>query len=568
MRDIAVLPGEHNLTDYAARRLDFDFAQAQADFTWHETGRVNIVFEAVDRHVAQGRGDNKALFFWDGNREESHTFSSLKEESCRLARALRGLGVAKGDRVAVFLPRCPELYVTFLGAARIGAVVVPLFEAFMEDALGDRLHDSGAKVLVTAPGLADRVPGGLPDLKIKIMVDKSGGALPQGYLSWHSEVCGVSADDIIVWVEGEDPLFILFASGADGRPRGLVHVHNTMVGLAVTARWVHDLKPGDTYWCTADPGWITGIAYGFLAPWLLGIPVVVRGGRFDAQGWCETLERYGVSVWYSAPTAFRMIMAAGGELEERYDLSNLRHVLSVGEPLTPEVLEWSLGKLGLPIYDTWWMSETGMNIVCSLRCLPVRHGSIGKPVPGVEVAVIDDEGRQLPPGKIGNLAVKKGWPSMFRGVWNNPGMYSQYFRLDPWFISGDSAHRDQDGYFYFHGRVDGVINTSGERVGPGEVEKKLEEHPAVSRAAVAGKPDKLRGEIVKAFINLNPGFHWSDELAGELRQLVKKGLAAHAAPREFEVRENIPLDGQGGVDRRAVKEWILGLGQPGGDTAI
>ncbi|MGB9803951.1 acetate--CoA ligase [Desulfofundulus sp.] len=559
MKIIPALSGEHNLKDYARAREEFDFRDVEKEFSWFATGRVNIAYEAVDRQVEErGLGQQVALYFEAGDRREEYTFGSLQREAARFAAVLKKYGLQKGDRLGIFMPRSPELYVSFLGAARLGVVVVPLFEAFMAEALKDRLGDCGAVAVVTTPELYPRLPlEQLPALKHVFVVGEN---VPAGTLDWHGEMSLVAETPPMEWVGREHPLFILYASGADGRARGLVHVHNIMVGLLITGRWVHDLRPGDVYWCTADPGWITGIAYGFLAPWLLGIPVVVRGGRFNAEDWCATLARYRVSVWYSAPTAFRMIMSGGEDLLSRYDLSCLRHILSVGEPLTEEVLEWSLEKLGQPIYDTWWMSETGMNMICNYRCMPVKAGSIGLPFPGIEAAVVDDEGRELPPGKIGNLAIRAGWPAQFRAVWNDPARYEEYFRHKPWFISGDAAYRDEDGYFYFQGRLDGVINTSGERVGPAEVESKLEEHPAVARAGVAGKPDKLRGEIVKAFVVLNPGYTWSAELAAELREFVRSGLAAHAAPREFEVREYIPLTRDGRVDHRVLREWVLGLG--------
>ena len=553
------LPGGHNLVDYDTACREFRFESIEREFSWHETGRVNLAYEAVDRHVEEkGEGDQAALFFSDGNRELSFTFSQLKELSNKFAQVLKKYGIKKGDRVGVFMPRCPELYVSFLGIFKTGAVAVPLFEAFMEEAVKDRLRDSGAVAVVTVPELLPRIPGeALPDLTCVFVAGEPKDATT--IISWWSEVEKASGEADLEWMDLEDPLFILYASGADGRAKGLVHAHGAMIGYWITGRWVHDLKEGDVYWCTADPGWITGIVYGFITPWLLGLPVVVRGGRFDTGDWCATLARYGVSVWYSAPTAFRMLMAGGDELLSQYDLSRLRHILSVGEPLTQDVLEWSLDKLGQPVFDTWWMSETGMNMICNYRCLDLKLGSIGRPFPGIEAAVVDDDGRVLPPGQIGNLAIRAGWPAMARGVWNDRLKYEDYFRVKPWFISGDAAYTDTDGYFYFQGRLDGVINTAGERVGPFEVEQKLEEHPAVLRAGVVGKPDKLRGEIVKAYLVLREGANWSQELSDDVRSFVKNGLAAHAAPREMEACASLPLTREGKVDRRVLKEWVLGL---------
>lgn len=553
------LPGEHNLMDYIKACNEFSFESVESEFSWYKTGKVNIAYEAVDRNVDEkNMGASIALYFSDGKRELRYSFSQIKQFSNQFANVLRKYGIKKGERVAVFLPRSPELYISFIGIFKTGAVAIPLFEAFMEEAVRDRLGDSGAVAVITVPELLPRIPReALPALKHVIVVD--GSAEDREVIHWWPEVEAAAPEAGIEWVDREAPMFILYASGADGRAKGLMHVHGAMVGYLITGRWVHDLRKDDVYWCTADPGWITGIVYGFLTPWILGVPVVVRGGRFNADDWCATLAGYGVSVWYSAPTAFRMLMAGGDELLQKYDLGRLRHILSVGEPLTLEVLEWSLSKLNQPIYDTWWMSETGMNMICNYRCLDLKLSSIGRPFPGIEAAVVDDDGKVLPPGQIGNLAIKAGWPAMATDVWNSHGRYEDYFKTKPWFISGDAAYMDKDGYYYFQGRLDGVINTAGERVGPFEVEAKLEEHPAVERAGVVGKPDQLRGEIVKAYIALKEGTTWSQCLYDEIRNFVKTGLAAHAAPREIEVVAAIPLTREGKVDRRVLKEWVLGL---------
>lgn len=555
---IGALQGNHNLQDYEKYYESFNFARLSQDF-YGDTDRVNIVQQLIDKNISCGRGNRVALYFDAEDRKESYTFSQLNEQVNRFANVLSKYGFKKGDRLAIFLPRSPELYISFLGAAKKGLIVVPLFEALMEDAVRERMQNSGAAVLVTNEELLPRIPvQDLPELK-KIFLTTGKGE--EQTLNWHNEINSVQPVADYCLLSKEDPLFILYAAGADGRPKGLVHVHDIMLGLWRTAEWVHDLKDDDVYWCTADPGWITGIAYGFFAPWLKGISVLVKGGRFDAKQWCQALEEYGVSVWYSAPTAFRMIIASGKETYGKYNLSKLRHILSVGEPLTNDVMQWSLETFNIPIYDTWWMSETGMNMICNLRCLDIKMGSIGRPVPGVKAAVIDDVGNELPPFSVGNLAIRSGWPSMVRDVWQDREKYKEYFRLKPWFISGDAAYMDEEGYFYFQGRVDGVINTAGERVGPWEIEEKLREHPAVKDAGVAGKPDKLRGEIVKAYIVLNNGYEWSAELSEELRNYVKNGLAAHAAPREFAVKEIIPKTPDDKVDRKVLRGWVLELGK-------
>lgn len=537
----------------------FSFSDVEQEFSWYTTGRMNIAYEAVDRHADGGRAGEQALFYNDGKREECYTFGQLKDYSNKFANVLKKHGVGKGDRVALFMPGCPELYISFLGILKTGAVVIPMFEAFMEDAVKDRLLNAGVVAVITSVELRSRFDRRkFPALR-HVFVLCGCGNMEKGDIPWHNQMSEASRQFTPVWVNREDPMFILFASDAHGRPKGIIHAHNDMIGYLHTGRLVHDLKPGDIYWCTADPGWITGIVYGFLTPWIMGIPIVIKGGRFNAEGWYETLARYGVTVWYSAPTTFRMMMENSEEFLRRYDLSKLRHILSVGEPLTEEVLEWSQKYLKQFIYDTWWMSETGMNMICSLKTEPVRPGSIGKPIPGLEAAILDDEGNELPPNHIGNLAIRRGWPAQLRGIWNNHEEYYRYFRFGDWFVSGDSAYRDKDGYFYYQGRVDGLINTAGERVGPFEVESKLIEHPAVVDAGVTGKPDRMRGEIVKAYITLNSEYDWNGDLCKEIRDFVKTGLAAHAAPQEIEIIKSVPRTKDGKVDRRILKEWALGL---------
>ncbi len=369
----------------------------------------------------------------------------------------------------------------------------------------------------------------------------------------------------IEWVGREDGLILHYTSGSTGKPKGVLHVHNAMIQHYQTAKWVLDLKEDDVYWCTADPGWVTGTSYGIFGPWLCGASNVIVGGRFNPEAWYKTIEDYGVTVWYSAPTAFRMLMGAGDELVKKFDLRSLRHILSVGEPLNPEVVRWGMKVFNRRIHDTWWMTETGAQLICNYPCMEIKPGSMGKPIPGVKAAIVDDQGNELPPYRMGNLAIKKGWPSMMRAIWNNPQKYESYFLPGDWYVSGDSAYMDEDGYFWFQGRIDDVIMTAGERVGPFEVESKLVEHPAVAEAGVIGKPDPVRGEIIKAFVALREGYEPSEELKEDIRNFVKKGLAAHAAPREIEFRDKLPKTRSGKIMRRVLKAWELNL--PTGDLS-
>ncbi|MDI3256499.1 MAG: acetate--CoA ligase [Kyrpidia sp.] len=562
---IPVMSKRFNLKDYEEARRTFKWEDIEPRFTWHRTGKVNAAYECIDRHVEEGRGDQVALLYSDPNRNESYTFRDLQSLSNRFGNALRQLGVKKGDRVFIFMPRSPELYAAFLGALKVGAIVGPLFEAFMEAAVRDRLEDSQAKVVVTTASLKGRIPvGELPHLEHVVVHGLQGTPGPKEE-SYESLMDKASENLDIEWVGREDGMMLHYTSGSTGKPKGVLHVHNAMIQHYITGLWVLDLQPGDIYWCTADPGWVTGTSYGIFAPWLNGVTNVVRGGRFSQGDWYKTIQDNRVTVWYTAPTALRMLMGAGDELVKQYDLSSLRHVLSVGEPLNPEVVRWGLKVYGQRIHDTWWMTETGAQLICNYPCMEMKPGSMGKPFPGIEAAILDDQGNELPPYQMGNLAIRRGWPSMMRAIWNNPAKYQEYFRLEGWYISGDSAYKDEDGYFWFQGRVDDVINTSGERVGPFEVESKLVEHPAVAEAGVIGKPDPVRGEIIKAFISLRQGYVPSEELKEEIREFVKNGLAAHAAPREIEFRDKLPKTRSGKIMRRVLKAWELGL--PTGDLS-
>lgn len=563
---LPVIKGENNLPNYDEAYANFNWEEVNKNFTWNETGRVNMAYEAIDKHAKSDRKNKVALYYQDGSRKEKYTFKEMKDFSNKAGNVLKNYGdVEKGDRVFIFMPRSPELYFALLGAVKLGAIVGPLFEAFMEGAVRDRLEDSEAKVLITTPELLERVPlNDLPALKTVFLV---GDNVEEGgkTVAFNPLFEQASKELHIEWLGREDGLILHYTSGSTGKPKGVLHAQNAMVQHYQTAKWVLDLKEDDVYWCTADPGWVTGTAYGIFAPWLVGASNVILGGRFSPEAWYEALQDYGVTVWYSAPTAFRMLMGAGQDAIKKYDLSQVRHVLSVGEPLNPEVIRWGMNAFGLRIHDTWWMTETGGQVICNYPCMEIRPGSMGKPIPGVKAAIVDNEGNEVPPYTMGNLAIGKGWPAMMRGIWNNKQKYESYFMPGDWYVSGDSAYMDEDGYFWFQGRIDDVIMTSGERVGPFEVESKLIEHAAVAEAGVIGIPDPVRGEIIKAFIALRAGYEPSEELKEEIRQFVKKGLAAHAAPRQIEFRDKLPKTRSGKIMRRVLKAWELNL--PTGDLS-
>lgn len=564
IKEVIMLDDQANLKDYDQTVKEMNWGKVEEEFSWYKTGRVNVVYEAIDRHVAAGHGEKLALLYTDGKeRDEQYSFADLQNLSSQFANGLKELGIEKGDRVFIFMPRSPELYVALLGIIRVGAIAGPLFEAFMESAVKDRLEDSGSIAVVTTPELLDRIPADqLPDLKHVILAGAE--EVTAGNQVLYQDLMKGSEDYFIEWVDLEDGMLLHYTSGSTGKPKGVLHVHNAMIHQYVSGKFVYDFRDGDIYWCTADPGWVTGTSAGMLAPWLNGVTIVLRGGRFKPADWYATLEKFKITVWFSAPTAFRMLMGESTSLPSKFDLSSLRHVLSAGEPLNPEVIRWGIDVLGKRIHDNWWMTETGSTICSNYRTLPMRPGSMGKPVPGIQLAIVDDQGNPLPPHTMGNLAIKPPWPALMRSIWNNEEKYNQYF-LNGWYISGDSAYTDEDGYFWFEGRVDDVINTAGERIGPFEIESKLVEHPAVAEAGVIGIPDAVRGEVIKAFITLRVGYKSSDELKEEIRLFVKEKLAAHAAPRQIEFRDKMPKTRSGKIMRRVLKAWELGL--PTGDLS-
>lgn len=563
---LPVIQGDYQLKNYDKTSANFSWADAEKEFSWHESGKVNIAYEAVDRHAESFRKNKVALYYKDAERKETYTYNDMKKMTNKAANVLSNhSSLQKGDRLFIFMPRSPELYFALLGALKVGAIVGPLFEAFMEDAVYDRLYDSEAKVIVTTPELLKRVPTDkLPKLETIFLIGEDIEENNQ-VVDFSLHLKDASQRFKIEWMTKDDPTLLHYTSGSTGKPKGIVLVQEAMVQQLQTTRWVLDLADEDIYWCTADPGWVTGTVYGVFGPMLAGATTLILGGRFSPEGWYGAIEEYGVTVWYSAPTAFRMLMGAGESQVRKYDLSSLRHILSVGEPLNPEVVRWGTETFNLRIHDTWWMTETGAHTICNYNCLPIKLGSMGKAVPGIEAAIIDHQGNVLPPNEMGNLAIKKGWPAMMRTIWNNEELYETYFINDEWYISGDSAYMDEDGYFWFQGRVDDVIMTSGERVGPFEVESKLLEHEAIVEAGVIGKPDPVRGEIIKAFISLHEGYEPSDELKEDIQQFVKKGLAAHAAPREIEFKDKLPKTRSGKIMRRVLKAWELDM--PAGDLS-
>lgn len=567
-------PVKPNLLDYQELRDRFDWAEIQQELRGSlPNGKLNMVDLVVDRHVRDAKGDRVALRFLDSAwAVQDFTYRDLQRQSSRLANVLTGLGVQSGDRVFVLAGRIPALYITALGTLRIGAVFCPLFSAFGPEPIFQRMDRGDAKVLVTTTALYQQKVAGLrdrlPQLQHILLADAEDDVAP-GIWSLPKLLETASDNAPIAPMAPDDRALLHFTSGTTGMPKGAIHVHQAIYVHYMTAKYVLDLHPEDIYWCTADPGWVTGTSYGILAPLAHGVTSMVDSAEFDADRWYRILESQRVTVWYTAPTAIRRLMRIDLQPRQAYDLSALRLVHSVGEPLNPEAVLWGQDKLGLPIHDNWWQTETGGIMIANYATMTIRPGSMGRPVPGIEAAIVRRQADGTielidKPGIDGDLALKPGWPSMFRGYLHDEARYNKCF-VGGWYISGDLAMRDEDGYFWFVGREDDIIKTSGHMVGPFEVESALMEHPAVAEAGVIGKPNPLIGELVKAFVALKPSYSPSEALKLELIGFARQKLGAAIAPKELEFQDNLPKTRSGKIMRRLLKARELGL--PEGDLS-
>jgi acetyl-CoA synthetase len=563
-----------NLLDYGRARAEFSWPSARAALGGLPGGRgINIAHEAVDRHAAGSLRDRVALrcLSEDGARRDL-TYAGLERATSRFAHVLRSLGVGKGDRVFSLLGRVPELYVAALGTLKNGSVFCPLFSAFGPEPLRARLALGCGKAIVTTEGLARRKLAGiraaLPALEHVLLLGDRGSAIAGGRALAPLLARAPSRFEIPDTAP-EDLALLHFTSGTTGLPKGAMHVHEAVVAHVATGRLALDLHDDDVFWCTADPGWVTGTSYGIVSPLACGVTSVVDEAEFDAERWYRILQDERVTVWYTAPTAVRMLMKAGPELARRHDLSRLRFIASVGEPLNPEAVVWGREVLGLPIHDNWWQTETGGIMISNYAALPVKPGSMGLPLPGVQAAIVRAaQGGQVTeieaPDVEGELALRTGWPSMFRGYVGDEERYRACF-ASGWYLTGDLARRDADGYFWFVGRKDDVIKSAGHLIGPFEVESALLEHPAVAEAAAIGKPDPVAFESVKAFVSLKAGYEPSEELRLELIGFGRGRLGTAVAPKEIEFLPSLPRTRSGKIMRRLLKARELGL--PEGDLS-
>lgn len=565
-----------NLADYARAVSEFSWDTVRAELAGQPGGGLNIALEAVDRHAVGPLAEAIAFRFIDRKGQTREvTFADLQRSTARFANVLEGLGVDAGERVFSLCGRLPELYTAVLGSLKRRAVFCPLFSAFGPEPIRARMTIGDARVLVTTPILYQRkvapLRERLPGLRHVLLIgdpERIKSLAGDGCHDLRALLAEASDEYAVPKTDPEDMALLHFTSGTTGKPKGVIHVHEAVLWHHVSGKWALDLRPGDVYWCTADPGWVTGISYGVIAPLTNGVRSIVDEADFNAQRWYQTLADERVNVFYTAPTAVRMLMKVGADLAKGHDLSALRFVASVGEPLNPEAVHWGLEALGLPIHDNWWQSETGGIMIANFASAPIRAGSMGQPLPGVTAGVVrrspDGLEELTEPDQEGELALRRGWPSMFRGYLNEDARYQRCFS-GGWYLTGDLARRDADGYFWFVGRADDVINTSGHLVGPFEVESALLEHPAVAEAGVIGKPDPVAMEVVKAFVALKDGYAPSDALKSELHAFSRVRLGAAVAPKEIDFLPNLPKTRSGKIMRRLLKARELGL--PEGDTS-
>jgi acetyl-CoA synthetase len=580
MRDSAVISKQGrlrvapNVPDLETYRASFGWESARRELDGLPDGGLNIAHEAVDRHAAGPRRDHLAIRWLgkDGRRRDL-SYGTLALETARFASALARLGVAPGDPLFVLAGRIPELYVAVLGALKHRCTVTPLFSAFGPEPIRARLELGRARVLVTTPSLYRKkvapIRGGLRALQQVLLVPEPDEPMDiHGTMDLSALLRAAPPVYTIRHTDPETRALVHFTSGTTGRPKGAIHVHQAVLAHHVTGRIALDLQPEDVFWCTADPGWVTGTSYGIISPLTNGVTSIVDEAEFDAERWYRILAEEHVTVWYTAPTAVRMMMKAGTALARHRVFPDLRFIASVGEPLNPEAVRWGEEAFGLPIHDNWWQTETGGIMIANYAAMDIRPGSMGKPLPGIDAGIVRRDGdgvRELTtPDEEGELALRAGWPSMFRGYLDDEARYRQCF-ADGWYLTGDLARRDADGYFWFVGRADDVIKSAGHLIGPFEVESVLMEHEAVAEAGVIGKPDPVVGEVVKAFVSLKEGFEASDALRRSLLAHARTRLGAAVAPKEIDILPALPRTRSGKIMRRLLKARELGL--PEGDTS-
>ncbi|MFZ4706259.1 MAG: acetate--CoA ligase [Bacteroidales bacterium] len=560
-----------NIGSYDERVKNFDWSIAEKELEYHPGDVINIGWYCSDRICQMGKADKMGLI-WEGSTgiEKRYTYNDIRLETNTIGQFLRDIGIKPEDRVCLFMDKIPELYLGFLGILKTGAIAQPLFSAFGDESLFIRLENAQTRAIITQKKHAPKVRKiieKMPWLEFLIIVDQDPGKpLQQLEIALNlDQLPKVEHFDVHPTV-AESPSVLHYTSGTTGQPKGVKHVHYSLISQYLTSKWVLDLQEDDIYWCTADPGWVTGTSYGIIGAFSNGVTQCVLDAGFSAENWYRFIEKHRISMWYSAPTAIRSLMKAGDEVIKKFDLTCLRQLASVGEPLNSEAVIWSEKVFSKPFLDTYWQTETGSIMITNFPGMKIKPGSMGKPFPGIIATVIDQDTLEPlgEPGKMGLIAIKPGWPSMMRTYWNNEETYQKKFK-NGWYLPGDRSSIDNEGYFWFVGRDDDVINTGGHLVSPFEVESALLEHPAVAESAVVAKPDFVNMEVVKAFVTLKPGFVGSKDLDLEIMNFVRKKLSPLAMPQEIEFIDSLPKTRSGKIMRRILhaKEW----GEEIGDTS-
>ena len=553
----------HNMGPYEDTVKNFSWEISESELGYKKGDVINIGELCTDRICRLGKADKLALVWEDhGGNEKKYTFNDIRLLTNTIANYLKNLGVEPGDRVCLFMDKVPELYLGFLGILKLGAIAQPLYSAFGSESLFTRLDDAKTTAIFTQKKHLPKVRNimkDMPYMKYIIVVDDDGSKpLREGEFSFHMDEEKRIENFDIYPSKAETPSVLHYTSGTTGKPKGAQHVHYSVVSQYISAKYVLDLKDEDIYWCTADPGWVTGTSYGIIGAWTNGITQCVLDSGFTAENWYRFIEKNKITVWYSAPTAIRALMKEGNEIIKKFDLSSLRHLCSIGEPLNAEAVIWSKEVFGLEFHDTFWQTESGSILISNFPGMKIKPGSMGKAFPGIEATVVDLK-NHMPlerRGIVGIIAIKPGWPAMFRTYWNNEATYKNKFQ-NGWYLCGDRASIDEEGYFWFVGRDDDVINTAGHLVGPFEIESALLEHPAVAESAVVGKPDPMNLEVVKAFIALKPGFEPTKMQELEIMNFIRKKLSPLAMPQEIEFVDKLPKTRSGKIMRRVLraKEW-------------
>jgi acetyl-CoA synthetase len=562
-------------------------------FNWFAGGKFNICYNCLDRHKGTPVWDRIA-YYWEGeNPAETSTitYAELYQGVNRFAQVLLNAGVKRGDVVTIYMSRCPEMVMAMLAVARIGAVHSIIFGGFAAHAIVDRVEDADAHTIVTIDGypyngkqlnlkaIVDQATDQLPDVNRVIVVRRSGMDvnMKEGRDFYYDELLKDVPEDAEVpcaEMDAEDPLYILYTSGSTGKPKGVIHVHGGYaVGCYTTTKFVFDIKPDDIYWCTADPGWVTGHSYIVYGPLMTGVSsIFYEGGTMipDAARWWNLVEKYKVTILYPAPTAIRGLMRHGDQYPARHDLSSLRLIGTVGEPINPEAWLWYRHITGdrLPVMDTWWMTETGSILISPTPITPLKPGSCTRPLPAIEADIVTLEGKPVDIDHGGFLVIRKPWPSMMRTIYKDPDRYRTYWTtIEGNYFAGDAAHKDADGYFWVQGRVDDVIKVSGHRLGSMEIESSLVSHPAVAEAAAIGLPDELTGEHIRVYVILKSGNEQSDALQNELKLHVRGELGGIAVPKEIEFVPSLPKTRSGKIMRRYIRAKAMGQ-DPGDLTTL